>query len=119
MEKDKDIDNYLEVIKDVTDASQRDKFIKPLQVLFARPISPTFYERVTRQQVKKNDLKKVLIDGILQNIQSDHYDAGCLLNERSIRPLNELLGLTDIQELKRLLSNIRSNVDKTIIGLPD
>ncbi|MGC1134744.1 MAG: hypothetical protein WA941_18095 [Nitrososphaeraceae archaeon] len=119
MEKDKDIDNYLEVIKDVTDASQREMFIQPLQVLFARPMSPAFYETVIRQQAKKNDLKKSLRDGVLQIIRSDHYDAGCLFNKRTIRPLKDLLGPSDILELKCLLSKIRNNADKTIERLPD
>jgi DNA-binding MarR family transcriptional regulator len=116
MEKDKDIDNYLDVIGDITDTSQRDKFIEPLQKLLTRPMDPAFYNKL---QTKKNDLKNALIKGILENIQNKNYDAEHLLNERSIRPLRELLGSSDIRELRCLLSNLRNKVNMTIERLPD
>ena len=119
MEKDKDIDNYLEIIGDITDTSQRDKFVKPLQILLMRPLSPMFYNKL---QIKKNDLKKALIEGILGTVLNEDYDARCLLNERSIQPLRELLGPADIQELRSLRSlllNMRNNIDMTIERLPN
>lgn len=116
MEKDEDIDNYLEIIRDITDKSQRDKFIKPLQILLMRPLSLVFYNKL---QTKKKDLKKALIEGILGTVLNENYDAKCLLNERTTQPLKELLGPTDIRELRSLLSNMRNNLDKTIDRFPD
>ena len=113
-EKDEDICKYFEIIKDIADPLQRDMFIQPLRVLFTRPLSPAFYSKVTQQQVKKDDLKKGLREGILRSVESDNYDVKYLLNDRSIRSLKELLGSTDMRELKNSLIQIRNNLSKTI-----
>jgi predicted transcriptional regulator len=112
-EKDEDVIKYFEIIRDLTDASQRNEFTQPLEELLFRPASPLFYK-------KENSpfLRRALKKGILNCIQKDSYDVSRLLNERSAQLLKELLKPNDIRELKNSLINVRNNLSKTIQRLP-
>jgi DNA-binding MarR family transcriptional regulator len=114
-ENDEEISKYFEIIRDVTDVSQRNEFIQPLEELLTRPVSPLFYKKGGKESILRRALKK----GILNSVQNDSYDASRLLNERSSRPFKELLKPADVRELKNSLLNISNNLSKTIERLPN
>jgi len=115
-EKDKDISSYFNVIKDITDATQRDLFVLPLERLLTLPI--TIDTEIRRRQIRKNILKEALKKGLQEAVQNQDYNASSLVNERSLRRLKELLSPTEIRHLKNSLSITRNNLTETIEKLP-
>jgi DNA-binding MarR family transcriptional regulator len=118
-ERDEDIANYLEFIKDITDPLQRKMLVQPLSELYTS-LAAMEVEGKLPQQFKKKVLREALKKGILETIQkNNNYSATHLLNERSIKWLKKLLTPIEIKELEDFLVTIRDNLSKTIERFPD
>jgi predicted transcriptional regulator len=115
LETDEEIINYLEFIKDITNPIQRRRLIDPLSVLFAsmRSYQETRTKGKISKEYEKKIVKKALKQGILEVAQDNNYDAKNLLNQRSIKYLNNLLTPKEIEELEHSLVTVRDNLIKT------
>ncbi len=76
LERDEQIANYLELIKDIADPLQRKPFIEPLLGLFSSD--------VTTPQIKKQILNRALKKGVIEIVRNNNYDSKRLLNKSSI-----------------------------------
>src|SRR5437763_12848637 len=84
VDKDEQISNYLEFIKDVSDLSQRERLLQPLSILLTSYISWKSKGNISVEE-KKEILKDGFKKGLLELVQNKDYNAKSLLNNRSIK----------------------------------
>ncbi|MFZ0512589.1 MAG: hypothetical protein WAM14_13355 [Candidatus Nitrosopolaris sp.] len=118
IEDNEQIAAYLEFIKDIHDASQRQKLIRPLEDFLLLYEAWTTDGKLYRTQTKEI-LKRGLNKGIFELVQDRNYDAKELLNKRSIDWLKKLFSSQEIKELRHVIVQMKDKLLSTADRLPE
>lgn len=114
LEEDKQITEYLEFIKDITDPLQRKALLQPLSDLLTSPrawrVEADEKTRSTRRDILKNGFK----ESLLELLQIKNYEVKNLFNTRSTKWLAKLFTTKEINEIKEFVRHVRDKADVTI-----
>jgi hypothetical protein len=117
IEDNEQIAAYLEFIKDIHDASQRQKLTRPLEAFLTLVEAWTSEGKLEPTQ-SKEILKQGLKKGISELAQDTNYDEKELLNKRSIEWLKKLFSSQEVRDLRQFIVRMSDNLVSTAKRFP-
>lgn len=117
IEGDQDISNYFELIKDVSDPLQRQKFVEPLSSLITSYGTWEDNGKID-PKLKKDAIREGFHNGIAELAQGSRGDADRFINQRTIEWLRKLFSTAERKEFKNLFEIIGKNLIKTSKKIP-
>ena len=117
IESDQDIFVYFELIKDVSDSLQRQKFIDPLTSIITSYGTWESKGKID-PELKRDSIKKGFRVGITELAQGTKNDVDGFFNERTVEWLRKLFSVAELGDFKKLFEMMGNNLIKTSKKIP-
>jgi hypothetical protein len=117
IEEDQEILNYFELIKDVSDQLQCQKFIEPLSLIITSVASWESKGKID-PKLKRDSIKKGFHSGITELAQGSKNDVDRFFNQRTLGLLRKLFSVAELREFKNLFEIMGNNLIKTSKKIP-
>ena len=114
---DQDIFNYFELIKDVSDPLQRQKFIDPLSLIITSYGTWKSKGKID-PELTRESIKEGFHSGITELAQGSKNDVDKFFNQRTVGQLRKLFSVTELREFKNLFEIMGNNFIKTSKKIP-
>lgn len=117
IDRDQDILNYLELIKDVTDPLQRQKFIDPLALIITSYGTWESKGKID-PEIKRDSIKKGFHSGITELAQGSKNEVDMFFSQRIVEQLRKLFSVTELRKFKNLFETMGNNFIKSSRKIP-
>ena len=117
IDRDQDILNYLELIKDVTDPLQRQKFIDPLTLIITSYGTWESKGKID-PEIKRDSIKKGFHSGITELAQGSKNEVDMFFSQRTVGQLRKLFSVTELRKFKNLFETMGNNFIKSSRKIP-
>ena len=116
-EGDQDNFKYFELIKDVSEPLQRQKFIEPLSLIITSYGTWESKGKID-PELKRNSIKKGFHNGITELAQGSKNDVDRFFNQKAVKQLRKLFSVAELREFKNLFETMGTNFIKTSKKIP-
>jgi hypothetical protein len=117
IEGDQDILNYFELIKDISDPLQRQKFIEPLTLIITSYGTWESKGKID-PELKRDSIKKGFHNGITELVQRSKNDIEKFFNQKNEEQLRKLFSVAELKEFKNLFEIMGNNFIKSSRKIP-
>ena len=117
IEGDQDILNYLELIKDVTDPLQRQKFIDPLTLIITSYGTWESKGKID-PKLKRDTIKEGFCNGIVELVKTPKNDVERFFNQITVEWLKKLFSTAELREFSNLFELMGNNLIRSSKKIP-
>jgi hypothetical protein len=117
IEGDQDILNYFELIKNISDPLQRQKFIDPLSLIITSYGTWESRGKID-PELKRDSIKKGFHSGITELVQGSKSDVDRFWNQNTVEQLRKLFSVAERREFKNLFETMGNNLIRTSKKIP-